>query len=402
VTDQSTIAAVPGLATPAVPPAQRTPAADERTGPANGGRAPDERAPSFCLVVPTRNEADNVEPLLRRLDEALRGMSAEVIFVDDSDDDTFAAIERARDLVELRVRVHQRPHGARPGRLGGAVIAGLRLCDAPYAIVLDGDLQHPPEVVPRLCRAATTKDVDVIVGSRYVDDGSAAGLANGARRAISSGANVLARLVFPRRLRGITDVMSGFFLIRMSALRLDELEADGYKILMEILLTGRRLRVAEEGYTFAERHAGSSNASMTEGLRFGRRLFALRTPRPARYALVGASGLIPNLVGTWALDRAGLHYLISAIIATQVAVAWNFAGCELLVWENFPGSRRRRYLPFAFVNSLDLLLRLPALAFLVGRWHLGVATATFITLLMAVVLRFLLMDKIVYRRSEQA
>ncbi|MCM3884831.1 glycosyltransferase [Frankia sp. R82] len=348
-------------------------------------------------MVPTRNEMHNVAPLLRRLDAALAGVAGEVIFVDDSDDETAQEIDRVRAAVTVPVRVHHRPAGRRAGGLGGAVAEGFALCAAPFAVIIDGDLQHPPETIPRLLAAAVRDGADVVVGSRYVTGGSASGLSGTARHLVSSGSNLLCRLAFPRRLRGVSDVMSGFFLVRVAAVDTADLRPDGYKILLELLATAGPLRVREVGYTFGPRHAGASNASVAEGFRFARRLFALRVPRAARFALVGASGTLPNLLGTAALHHLGLHYLAAAIIATQVAIAWNFVGCELLVWDRREGSRRRRYPAFALLNNLDLVIRLPLLALLVGRWGLGVGVATLLSLAAAVLARYLVVDRLVYR-----
>lgn len=353
--------------------------------------------PQVSVVVPTRNEERNVGPLLRRLDEALRGMTGEVIFVDDSDDATPDEIARIRPGLTLPVRIHHRPRGQRPGGLGGAVTEGFALCAAPYAVIIDGDLQHPPETIPTMLATAVRDQSDVVIGSRYVAGASASGLSGTARHLVSTGSNLACRLAFPRRLRGVSDVMSGFFLVRVAALNRAGLRPDGYKILLELLATAGPLRIHEVGYVFAERHTGDSNASLAEGIRFARRLFALRVPRAARFALVGASGTVPNLLGTAALHRLGLHYLAAAIIATQVAIAWNFAGCELLVWDRRAGSRRRRYPPFAVINNLDLVIRLPLLALLVGRWGLGVGLATLLSLAAAVLARYLVVERIVYR-----
>jgi dolichol-phosphate mannosyltransferase len=380
---------------PDLVPAPR--AADARPAEPTGHARPD-----VSVLVPTRNEAPNVEPLLRRLDVALRGVTAEVIFVDDSDDETPATIERAGAGVRPDVRVHHRPAGERPGGLGGAVTEGLRLCRADHAVVIDGDLQHPPERIPDLLAAAREQAADFVVGSRYVAGGSAPGLSSLPRRLVSSSCNLLSRLLFPRRLRGVTDVMSGFFLVRVGVVDTVGLRPDGYKILLELLVRTGRPQVAEVGYVFGERHAGASNASVSEGLRFARRLFSLRVPRPARFAMVGVSGVIPNLVGTSILNRAGLHYVAAAVLATQLAILWNFMGCELLVWQRSNASRFWRYFPFAFVNNLDLLLRIPLLALLVERWHVGVELATLATLVAAVTIRYLIVGRLIYRERAPA
>jgi len=105
--------------------------------------------PAVTVVVPTRNEAGNVHELLRRLDEALGDIVAEILFVDDSDDHTPQTVLAAAARSPRCVRLLHRPAGERGGGLGGAVVAGFRAARAPSAVVFDGDLQHPSEVVSR-------------------------------------------------------------------------------------------------------------------------------------------------------------------------------------------------------------------------------------------------------------
>jgi len=360
----------------------------------------DPGGPAVTIVVPTRNEAANVLPLLERIDAGLGGYPLEVIFVDDSTDDTPAVVENACRRFPF-VQLLHRPAGQRPGGLGGAVVAGFRQARAPYAVVMDGDLQHPPETAAALLAEATATNADVVIGSRYQAEGSASGLASGTRRFVSLATNGMSRLAFPRRLRGVTDVMSGLFLVRLEALDLDALRPSGYKILLELLVRGGRLRVQEVPYTFEARYAGESNASAREGLRFLRQILWLRVPRPARFALVGASGLVPNVVGTQLLASLGMHYIAAAVIATQVANVWNFVGCEAIVWDERPRSRTRRFLSFMSVNALDLVIRIPLLALFVRAGGMSVGVATFLTLATVLVLRYLVIDSVVYAAKSR-
>ena len=83
---------------------------------------------------------------------------------------------------------------------------------APWAVVIDGDLQHPPEMVPSLLRAGLSTDVDLVYGTRYVGSGDAGGLNGRVRERVSRLSTILAKAVFPHRLRGVSDpMMSGFF-----------------------------------------------------------------------------------------------------------------------------------------------------------------------------------------------
>ncbi|WP_242424045.1 glycosyltransferase [Frankia sp. EI5c] len=152
--------------------------------------APAERAtaptapgepPALSVIVPTRNEALNIAPLLRRLEAALDGLTCEVIFVDDSDDETPAVIAAVGETSRISVRLLHRGPLERVGGLGGAVREGIRMCASAHAVVMDGDLQHPPERVPALLATAREQAADVVIGSRYIQGGSAHGLAGRAR-----------------------------------------------------------------------------------------------------------------------------------------------------------------------------------------------------------------------------
>jgi rhamnosyl/mannosyltransferase len=246
--------------------------------------------PRLTVVIPTFNESGNVAELLRRLADALPAeFDAEVIFVDDSTDDTPSVIATAAERSPLDVRLI---HRDRPeGGLGGAVVAGLQAARAPWAVVMDGDLQHPASVVPQLFDRAMTGDADVVVATRYADGGSEAGLANGYRRAVSTQAKKVAGLLLGGAVREMTDPLSGFFAVRIAALRLAEVEPMGYKILLELVVRSGLRRIAEVPFTFEPRHAGESKSTLREGLRFVRHLASLRRVRPVTPDLETTTGL---------------------------------------------------------------------------------------------------------------
>jgi dolichol-phosphate mannosyltransferase len=236
----------------------------------------------LTVVVPTRNEAGNIDLLIDRLGAALAGWAAELLVVDDSDDDTPRRVLRRAESGRtggLALRVLHRAPGARAGGLGTAVVLGLAEARGRWVVVMDGDLQHPPELVPELVAAGRRTHADIVVASRHVTGGDAAGLDGAARAAVSGAATKLAQVAFPRRLRGISDPMSGFFAVRPAALELDQLRPEGFKILLEILVRTPRLRTHEVGFVFAPRHAGDSKASAKEGLRFARHVMRLLATR---------------------------------------------------------------------------------------------------------------------------
>ena len=252
-------------------------------------RLPEHRSPRLspqvCVLVPTRDESGNIATLLSRLGPVLTLVHGEVLFVDDSDDDTPSVIVAAAGrTVAAPVRMLHRHPGKRPGGLGGAVQAGLATVTAPWTVVMDGDLQHPPERIVDLLAAAGA-GADLVVASRHSGNGNAKGLSSGTRRLGSSGATWLARLLFPRTLAPVTDPMSGFFAVRTAAIDPASLRPRGFKILLEILVRTRPRRVVEVPFEFAERYAGHSKASWREMARYLRLLVALRITtarRPGR------------------------------------------------------------------------------------------------------------------------
>ncbi|GHC51522.1 glycosyltransferase [Streptomyces cinnamoneus] len=168
---------------------------------------------SVTVVVPTFNESGNVRELLRRLGAALPVRHpCRAVFVDDSTDDTAAVIEEAAPGCPYPVTVVRR--AVPEGGLGGAVVEGMRAADSDWIVVMDADLQHPPDLVPELVDAGVREGADLVVASRYCPGGSRAGLAGGYRVAVSRGATWLAKALFPRALRGVSDPMSGFFAVR--------------------------------------------------------------------------------------------------------------------------------------------------------------------------------------------
>ncbi|MFJ4643516.1 glycosyltransferase [Streptomyces bobili] len=362
------------------------------------------------IVVPTFNEADNIHELLARIGAAIpAGTRAEVVFADDSTDRTCEVIEEAALSSAVPVVLHHRP--VPEGGLGGAVVEGIARATAPWIVVIDADLQHPPELIPQLLARGTATSAELVVASRYTAGGDRAGLDGGYRKLVSSSSTLLTKSLFPRALSGLTDPMSGFFAIRRTAVdrasAQDEgLQPLGYKILLELAVRCRPRGIAEVPYAFGERHAGESKSTAREGMRFLRHLITLRTADPrARavvFGLIGLSGFVPNLALLWLLtDQApGLHYAPAEIIANQAGLLWNFALIDSLVYRNQRRHHRRsvRLLTFAAVGNLDLVARIPLAALLIGAAGMTALPATALAMAIVFTARFLVVDRWLYRR----
>jgi len=350
----------------------------------------------LSIIVPTFNEGPNVEELLRRVGQALDGRAFEVLFVDDSTDDTPQIIAAAATSSPFPVRLLHRD--VPTAGLGGAVVEGFHAAQARWCLVMDGDLQHPPEVIPDLIDRAADGSADVVVASRYIAGGDAKGLSDATRTTVSRLSTLVTKSMFPRKLHGCSDPMTGFFLIDRDAVDLDALRPRGFKILLEILAR-RQLRVAEVPFAFAPRFAGESKASFTQGIRFLTQLTMLRFGRMSAFALVGGVGAIANLVIMWGLIRLGMDYVPAAVIASVLTIIGNFLLLEYLVFADMraeSGLMRYRFLKSFTFNSLEAIVRIPVMWVLVERTHISSVLAAGLTLVAAFVVRFVFHALVVY------
>ncbi|KQZ85758.1 glycosyl transferase family 2 [Microbacterium sp. Root166] len=359
-------------------------------------------AVQLSIIVPTFNEAPNVAELVRRVTAAADGIDAEIIFVDDSTDDTPDVIREVAASASLPVRLMHR--SSRAGGLGGAVVEGFALAEADACLVIDGDLQHPPEEIPLLYARFAQGDVDIVIASRYVGGGTATGLADRTRVLVSKAATALTRAMFPGRLRGVTDPMTGFFLVDRRAIDAATLRPRGFKILLEILAR-KTVRVAEVPFAFADRHAGESKASLRQGLHFLAQLTALRFGKMSLFAVIGGLGAVVNIAIVWGLTSLGVDYIVAAVIAAEATIIGNFVLLERFVFHDMREAASGGWLRFAksfTFNNAEALIRIPVMALLVESWHISVVVATALTLVVAFFVRFVFHSLVVYapRRAD--
>jgi dolichol-phosphate mannosyltransferase len=277
-------------------------------------------APALTVVVPCYNERPNVAPLIARLDATLYGIAWEVLYVDDNSPDGTAAEVRRIAQTDPRVRCIRRI--GRRG-LASAVIEGALSSSAQYVAVIDGDLQHDETKLPEMLAALKSGHYDLAVGSRHVEGGDAAGLANRWRHALSDGGIRLAQFFLPVRL---TDPMSGFFMLPRPLFETlaANLTGQGFKILLDLVLSSPApLRVIEIPCVFHERVAGESKLDALVLMQFAGLLLdkvfgGLLPLRFISFALVGAVGVLVHLM------VVGLQFEAAQAIATVVAMAFNF------------------------------------------------------------------------------
>jgi dolichol-phosphate mannosyltransferase len=322
----------------------------------------------LSLAIPTLNEAENVgslvEELVRLLDPVL-GEAYELIVVDDDSADR--TWEIALGLCErfpmLRVIRRQGERG-----LGTAVVRAWQAARGEILAVMDADLQHPPDANLTLL-SEMKRGADLAVASRHVEGG---GLSDWSlfRRILSRGAQLLGLLVLPGVLGRVSDPMSGFFMVRRSALAGVTLNPVGYKILIEVVAKARVRWIGEAGYVFRERSDGKSKVTATVYLQYLEHLVRLRlatlpSSRFFKFCVVGATGVVVDMAILYAMSdpsTLALGLTRSKVAAAEAAIVSNFILNDAWTFgdrtRRAPGWRAkfRRFLGFNAICAAGLFL----------------------------------------------
>ncbi len=284
----------------------------------------------LSVVVPTFNEALNIHRLVTQLAQLLDGPFGdryEIIVVDDDSPDR--TWELALKLTVERPRLQVMRRESERG-LSSAVIRGWQAARGEVLCVIDADLQHPPDVTLALYRVIE-RGAQMAVASRHLEGG---GMSDWSmiRRIVSRTAQIIGLLILPGVVGRVSDPLSGYFMIRRSAIEGVLLNPLGYKILIEVMARGRFPWVGEVPYVFSERAHGGSKATARVYIDYLRHLLRLRFSRlPVnrfiRFATVGLSGVIVDMgllfllsdptMLAWGLTR-------SKLIAAEMAILNNF------------------------------------------------------------------------------
>lgn len=222
----------------------------------------------ISVVIPTYNERENLPELVERLSRALQGYEYEIVIVDDdSPDKTWGLAEELARKYPIKVIRRTKEKG-----LSSAVIRGFKEASGDVFVVMDADLQHPPEKVPELIEAIK-RGADIAIASRYVPGGAVKNW-YWYRKLISKGAIMIGRVALPR-IRNVKDPVSGFFALRREVVEGVELNPVGFKILMEILVKGHYNNVREVPFTFGLRKAGESKLGSRTIVNYLRHIYRL-------------------------------------------------------------------------------------------------------------------------------
>lgn len=340
----------------------------------------------FSLVIPTYNEAANINKIVQILTQLLNesnflpGDYELIIVDDDSPDGTWKVAQSlVSEFPQVRVMRRQYERG-----LSSAVIRGWQAARGEILGVIDGDLQHPPQVLLQLLEAIQ-QGSDLAVASRHLDGGGVSSWSL-LRRFLSRGAQLLGLIVLPEVLGRVSDPMSGYFLLRRKAISNATLNPIGYKILLEVIGRGQIQQIAEIGYVFCERREGESKVTWKQyqdyihhllRLRFAKikmgrisKSASLPISRFIRFGLVGLSGVFVDMVVLYLLSdptTLGWPLTRSKIIAGEIAIfnnflwndAWTFA--DVAMQQQKWHQRLKRFVKFNIICFAGLVLNVVVL-----------------------------------------
>ena len=239
----------------------------------------------LSIVVPTCNERENVNKLAHRVEQVFYDMPYEMVFVDDSTDDTTVILEELTSKL-ASVRYHHRDQAK---GLGTAVVEGFSLCRGNVIAVMDADLQHPPETLLTMLHRVH-QGYNLVIASRFVPGGSDDGLCFH-RKIISMAARYIGKIFLPS-LRNINDMTSGFFMFQKSVINEVTLKPVGWKILMEILVKGQYNRIVEIPFCFHARSRGKSKMAFRESWDYLKHIWLLSRQQRQNRKKINESGKI--------------------------------------------------------------------------------------------------------------
>ncbi len=333
----------------------------------------------FSLIIPTYKERDNIENVVKILsqilDEFIPGDYELIIVDDDSPDLTWEVAQLLTiEYPQLRVMRREKERG-----LSSAVIRGWQVARGNILGVIDGDLQHPPEVLTQLL-TKMTEGADLAVASRHVEGGGVSSWSV-VRRFLSRGAQVLGLILLPGVLGRVSDPMSGYFMVRRDSIVGATLNPVGYKILLEVIGRGNVKSIGEVGYVFRERQQGESKVTWKQYIDYIHHLVRLRLStgrlgkvkqkigfpigKFLRFGLVGLTGVFVDMVILYLLSdptTLALPLTRSKIIAGEIAIfnnflwndAWTFA--DVSRNQNEWHQRLKRFLKFNVICLGGLVL----------------------------------------------
>mgnify|MGYP001567003827 FL=1 len=374
----------------------------------------------ISIIIPTYNESQNIVKILKSIKENLpTNIISQTIVVDDNSPDGTGKIveEYLKDFKKIADHTIEIIHRKAKDGLGSAILKGIQQASGDTIVVMDCDFSHPPQIIPKLIESIKKYQYDIAVASRYIKGGKIKGWSI-KRKIMSKFATLIAK-----KGLGIDakDPMSGFFAFKKNILNGLNIDAIGYKILLEILVKTKNVTIKEIPYTFQDREFGSSKLSIKTILdyfksvlklyRYGKSLEKQEKRssvkflyKAARFYTVGASGFIVNYLISFLFaggitDMWYLHANVIGIIASittnfMLNKAWTFGDRDFRIKKTLS-----QYGKFAIFSSLGALVQLGMVYLLVDSSQISYPLALILAVMTAAFGNFILNKKWTFKEK---
>jgi dolichol-phosphate mannosyltransferase len=369
------------------------------------------RSKSLSVIVPTYNESKNIVGILDSLRKHLPfGTDTEIIVVDDNSPDGTGNIveEYAKKSKKENAQSVQIIHRKTERGLSSAILTGIKYAKGDAVVVMDSDFSHPPQTIPKMIEELQKSECDIVVASRYVNGGSVKGWPF-KRKMISKGATKIARHGLGIKIK---DPMSGFFAFKRSIINNIKFDAIGYKILLEILVKARGVKVKEIPYEFINRKEGSSKLDTSVAIDYVKSLWKLYRygkniiekekrvsvrflSKAGRFYTVGASGLLVNYLVSFLFGvvLSNLWYIYATMIGIVFSMTSNFILNKVWTFEDRDFNLKKtlkQYGLFLSFSGIGAIFQIFMIYILVESRHLNYSVALFVAVVIASVGNFIL------------
>ena len=379
-----------------------------------------EKSNQISIIIPTYNESQNIINILKSIKDNLpKNIMTQTIVVDDnSPDGTGKLVEDyLKNIKKMADYTIEIIHRKTKEGLGSAILKGIQQAKGDTIVVMDSDFSHPPQIILKLIESIKKHQYDIAIASRYIKGGKIQGWS--LKRKIMS---KFATLIAKKGLGVDThDPMSGFFAFKRNIIKGLNIDAIGFKFLLEILVKTKGVNIKEIPYTFQNREIGSSKLSIKTILDYYRSVWKLyrygkplekQEKRPSvkflykagRFYTVGASGFIVNYLISLLLTGgvSEMWYLHANVIGIIVSITTNFILNKIWTFGDRDFKVKRtisQYGKFAMFSSLGALVQLGMVYFLVDSNEISYPLALILAVMTAAFGNFILNKKFTFKEK---
>jgi len=379
-----------------------------------------EIKPQVSIIIPTYNESQNILKVLKSIGDFIpKNILTEAIVVDDNSPDGTGKIvdDYLKNVKKIAGYTINIIHRKTKNGLSSAILSGIQRATGDTIIVMDSDLSHPPQIIPKMIETLKKYQCDMVIASRYITGGQINGW-NKKRKLQSKIATIIAKKGLNVKTN---DPMSGFFAFRKGILKGLNFDAIGFKILLEILVKKRGLYVKEIPYTFQNRTFGSSKLNFITILDYLKSVWKLYRSnsleennekrnsvkffsKAGRFYTIGASGFVINYIISLMFSGGvtEIWYLHATIIGIIVSMTSNFILNKWWTFEDRNFSFKKtisQYSKFVMFSSLGALVQLGVVFSLVDHYNWIYTTALGVGVLTGAFGNFILNKKWTFKEK---